>query len=178
MQRQPRGPVGGIYSISSSGELHLEYQGIGIPNTFASGVNGEMFISDSFRQKTYKCTLDNDNDNVWLSSDNVFLNLNGTVVTPDGGAVDELGNLWIALWDGFSICCYSPQGKLLTEVKLPVPRPTNCCFGGPDMDILYITTASDGLNQEQLEKSPFSGMTFFCKPDAKGLRQPTFNMDL
>lgn len=33
-------------------------------------------------------------------------------------------------------------GKIETEIKLPVKQITSAAFGGPNLDILYVTTAN------------------------------------
>ena len=36
---------------------------------------------------------------------------------------------------------YDPDGKLMQTITLPTDLPTCCEFGGPNLDILYVTTA-------------------------------------
>ncbi|GAA2800380.1 SMP-30/gluconolactonase/LRE family protein [Kitasatospora paracochleata] len=64
---------------------------------------------------------------------------------PDGLTVDADGCLWIALWGGGRIVRVSPEGRVLTEIAVPVAQPASCAFGGPDRDVLYVTTAREGL---------------------------------
>jgi sugar lactone lactonase YvrE len=61
---------------------------------------------------------------------------------PDGMAVDEDGRLWVCLWEGSAVRCYSPVGEIDGIVHVSAPRVTSCAFGGPDLDVLYITTAN------------------------------------
>ena len=63
--------------------------------------------------------------------------------------VDSAGNLWIAIWGGGEVRCYSPTGQQLAVVEVAAPNVTSVAFVGPDLDILLITTAS-----EQLTASP------------------------
>ena len=65
---------------------------------------------------------------------------------PDGMTVDAQGCLWIAMWAGGRVVRLSPAGELLSEVVVPVEQPTSCAFGGPDLDVLYVTTAREGLD--------------------------------
>lgn len=60
---------------------------------------------------------------------------------PDGLAVDELGRLWSALWDGHGLAVIEPDGRAAAFVELPVRRPTACAFGGPAGRHLLVTSA-------------------------------------
>ena len=66
----------------------------------------------------------------------------------DGMTVDAEGSIWLSLWDGWWVRRYAPDGTLQRTIRLPVDEVTGCTFGGPDMDILYITTASFKLSEE------------------------------
>ena len=62
---------------------------------------------------------------------------------PDGMTLDEEGNLWVAQWGGGKVCCYAAEsGRKIAEVVLPTSNVSSCCFGGRDLDCLYITTAT------------------------------------
>jgi sugar lactone lactonase YvrE len=89
-------------------------------------------------------------------------------VKPDGLAVDAQGNVWIAIWDGWRVERWSPDGALQRTIRLPVPRPTSVAFGGPDLATLYITTARVRLPTEALAQTPLSGALFEYTPDVRG----------
>jgi len=62
---------------------------------------------------------------------------------PDGMTIDENGHLWVALWGGGRITKWDPKtGGLLQMIPFPAKNITSACFGGPTMDILYVTSAS------------------------------------
>jgi len=88
--------------------------------------------------------------------------------SPDGMTLDADGGLWVAHWGGSRVCHYLPDGRLDCEVLLPVSQVSCCCFGGPDLDTLFITTASSGLSPEQLAAEPHAGGVFACRPGATG----------
>jgi sugar lactone lactonase YvrE len=82
---------------------------------------------------------------------------------PDGLTIDTDGNLWVALWGGSAVRCYTPTGHLAEHLPLPVTQVTACTFGGPNLDELYITTSQQGVTQ------PEAGALFRTKPGAHGL---------
>ena len=79
---------------------------------------------------------------------------------PDGLCVDTDGNLWVAIWGGGEVRCYTPAGERLATVSVPAPHTTSVAFVGPDRDLLLITTATDQLSAAQLDAHPLSGRLF------------------
>lgn len=68
---------------------------------------------------------------------------------PDGMTVDTEGCLWIALWGGGRIVRLSPDGDTLGSVPIPVAQPSSCAFAGPELDVLVVTTAREGLDLDE-----------------------------
>lgn len=71
-----------------------------------------------------------------LSGERLF-----AVVTPgfpDGLKVDQDGRVYTSSFSGVQI--FNPDGRLLGEIHLP--GAVNFCFGGPEADLLLITTDS------------------------------------
>jgi sugar lactone lactonase YvrE len=81
-------------------------------------------------------------------------------VVPDGLTVDADGGVWVAVWEGYALLHHDPAGQLIETVDLPAARVTSCVFGGPDLDRLYITTAS-GPGES-------AGALFVCEPGVTG----------
>jgi sugar lactone lactonase YvrE len=57
---------------------------------------------------------------------------------------------------------------------LPVSNVTCCCFGGDQLDVLYISTARQRMTPEQIEREPLAGGLFACRPGAVGLPEARF----
>jgi len=93
---------------------------------------------------------------------------------PDGMTVDAEGCLWVALWGGGAVRRYAPSGQLEQVVTLPASQITNCCFGGPGLRELYVTSARAGLTREALAVEPHPGALFRVRPDATGLPAAAF----
>jgi sugar lactone lactonase YvrE len=90
---------------------------------------------------------------------------------PDGMAVDARGDLWVAVWDGWRVLHLRPDGTPAGSIELPVSRVTSCCFGGPDLQDLFITTAWQHMDERDRGAEPLAGGIFHCRPGAVG--QPT-----
>ena len=91
---------------------------------------------------------------------------------PDGMAVDAEGCLWVALHGGWGLNRYSAEGELLTTVRLPVANVTSCCFGGPELRDLYVTTRRESLSDAELAQQPLAGALLRLDPGVAGL--PTY----
>ena len=90
---------------------------------------------------------------------------------PDGMCIDAEGKLWIALFGGGAVTRWNPlDGRLMQTVELPCRQVTSCCFGGPDLDQLLITTARRGLDAQELGEQPLAGGLFQLSPGIKGCR--------
>ena len=63
---------------------------------------------------------------------------------PDGMCLDEAGNMLICAHNGGVVSVHAPDGAPLAPIEVEDPRLTNCCFGGPDFQTLYITESGLG----------------------------------
>lgn len=92
---------------------------------------------------------------------------------PDGMTIDEEGMLWVAHWGGYKVSRIDPQtGKTLQQISIPAKQVTSCCFGGRNLDELYVTSARTGLDDAELQRYPHSGGVFRIKLSVKG--SPTY----
>jgi D-xylonolactonase len=65
-------------------------------------------------------------------------------IVPDGMAVDEDGNLWVADLSGSrAVRVFTPSGQEVHRIAVPAVRPTSLVFGGADRRDLYIVTADN-----------------------------------
>jgi sugar lactone lactonase YvrE len=85
---------------------------------------------------------------------------------PDGLTVDADGRIWVALWGGSAVHCYTPDGALAERLDLPTSHVTACTFGGPALDTLYITTSQDGID---MSAEPLAGALFQAHVGVRGL---------
>lgn len=66
----------------------------------------------------------------------------GKGLTPDGLAVAADGSVWVALASSGCVAVFEPDGSERMRVEVPQPMVTSVCFGGADMQDLYIVTGS------------------------------------
>jgi len=110
-----------------------------------------------------------------ISNRRAVVSVAGEHGQPDGMAIDIEGKLWVAHWDGCCVCRWDPtNGNLIQKVRLPVSRPTSCAFAGQNLDTLYVTSASAGLDAVALAKQPKAGGLFQFNPRVRGLTSFSF----
>ncbi len=63
---------------------------------------------------------------------------------PDGLAVSVDGAVWVAVARGSAIIVFEPDGRERERIPCPLPMVTSVCFGGDDLQDLYVVTGSDG----------------------------------
>ena len=86
--------------------------------------------------------------------------------------MDADGCVWNAQWGGWRVVRYRPDGSVDRIVQMPVEQPTSCCFGGANLDVLFVTSARNGLDREALEQSPLSGSVFALSGVGRGMPVP------
>ncbi|MEO7720372.1 MAG: SMP-30/gluconolactonase/LRE family protein [Pseudolysinimonas sp.] len=90
-------------------------------------------------------------------------------VNPDGMCVDADGRLWIAIWGGGQVRCYSPDGVLTRTIEVPSANTSCVAFAGPDLSTMVITTATKDLGDDELARSPLAGRLFTVDAGVRGL---------
>ena len=148
-----------------TGGLRREDDRAQLHNGMAISANAEaFFLSHSNEGVIYK--FDFDVTGAGLSARTEFARVPTDVGLPDGAAVDTDGCYWCALHGAGRLRRYTPKGRLDQEVELPVSKPTMCAFGGDDLDTIYVTSASEGVN---IADEPFAGALLRFRPGAKGI---------
>ncbi|WP_051332612.1 SMP-30/gluconolactonase/LRE family protein [Cucumibacter marinus] len=95
---------------------------------------------------------------------------------PDGMSVDAEGNIWCAMWDGWSLIRLSPEGEELDRYPMPVRRPSSATFCGESLDQLAITSATVGFTSQDYIKSPRAGGLFLAPAGCSGQRPNLFGV--
>ncbi|HEV7809348.1 MAG TPA: SMP-30/gluconolactonase/LRE family protein [Candidatus Limnocylindrales bacterium] len=87
---------------------------------------------------------------------------------PDGLTLDQDGFVWVALFDGWGVERYSPDGRLDRRINVPAAQCTSVAFGGPNYEDLFITTGQEGFPHGGKADQPHAGGVFRCRPGVRG----------
>jgi len=173
MNNITRDPEGVLYCLDPHGKLVEMLSGIRIPNSLAWSPDGRtMYFADSLLHTIHAYAFDPATGT--QGAKRLFARTDPPAI-PDGGTVDRDGYLWSAEYDGWRLTRYAPDGRIDRVVELPVQRPTSCMFGGPSLDILYVTTAKQRLSEAELARQPLAGALLALDVGVRGLPEPRFN---
>jgi sugar lactone lactonase YvrE/DNA-binding IclR family transcriptional regulator len=165
--------TGALYSIEPDGSWARRAKGFTVANGLDWSPDGRTFyFADSIPGRIY--AFDFDVESGEIDRRRIFAEVDPKEGRPDGLAVDSEGFIWCAIWDGWCVRRYAPDGSLEREVRLPVPRPTSVAFGGDDLRTMFITTARIRLSSRVLAEAPFSGGLFAMPAPAPGLPASDF----
>jgi sugar lactone lactonase YvrE len=162
---------GGLYCLDLNQTFTKRVDDIAVANGLAwSPDNRIMYHTDSLTNIIY--AYDYDLQTGTLGTKRIFADLTATDELPDGAAIDQAGNYWVAIHNRRKIAQFSPSGKRLTDIAIPVPQPSMVAFGGTDYKTLYITTARQNLSEEELLQYPEAGGLFALQTEYSG--QPSY----
>lgn len=117
---------------------------------------------------------DFDVDTGHVANRRAFARFSGETDRPDGAAVDSDGCYWSAFYRGGKIVRLSPRGERVAEYAVPAMCPTMCAFGGPDLKTLYVTSARQMRDADELSRLPLSGGIFAMRVATPGMAEPKF----
>jgi sugar lactone lactonase YvrE len=162
-----------LYRLSSDLDLAPVLEDMMISNGLAFSPDGRTMYHADTPARTVRA-YDFDGAHGAPSNGRVFARFDGENDRPDGAAVDSEGCYWSAFYRGGKLVRLSPQGRLLAEYAVPAMCPTMCAFGGEDLRTLYVTTARQMREADELARLPESGGIFAMRVDVAGLPEPKF----
>lgn len=165
----PRQPIGSLYCFDTDRTLRKMETHVTVSNGLTWNPDYTvMYYIDTGTRKIV--AYDYDLESGDISGKRVIIEFPETVGYPDGMTADQEGMLWVAMWGGWKVARWNPNtGDLLATYDIPAKNISACCFGGPDLSDLYITTARKGRPQGVDETQPHAGGLFRLKTDTKGL---------
>jgi sugar lactone lactonase YvrE len=162
-ESNPSKADGSIYMVDEKLEIHKIFDNIYISNSLTFSTNNKyIYYADTFKKKIYRTNLSKDILNIKASE--IFVDNTNLKGFPDGSTLDINGYLWNAEWNGGQVVCYDLNGDIINRIKTPMNRPTCCAFGGPNMNVLFITSALE----KKANRSNLSGQTISINTDKVG----------
>ena len=164
--------IASLYRMDTDLSVHRMIEGIGCCNGLAWSPDSRvMYFSDSHTPIIRAYDFDPATGNI--ENQRVFVELEGKDIC-DGATVDAEGCYWATIPFTGKVNRYDPQGKLMQTIHMPTDLPTCCEFGGPNLDILYVTTAVLKRPAEHFVRQKNPGGLFALDVGVKGLPLPAF----
>lgn len=183
--RQGRFVVGGIDEdglkqtstlTRYDGAIETLLGGIGCSNSICFSPDGRwMYFTDTPTKTIHRYAYDGEA----LGPAEVFAAAGGgRQGFPDGACVDADGAVWSTRFWGGHIQRILPDGAEDVRIDVDAPQVSCACFGGPDLDRMFITTAQEALPEKMAVAAPLSGGLFVAEPGVKGLPENRYGKRL
>jgi sugar lactone lactonase YvrE len=132
-------PFGGLYRLDPDRTITELDTGVHQSNGHCFSPDGmTLYCADSFLHTMY--AYDYDPASGAVSGKRVFAHTKALGGVPDGSTVDADGTVWMALFRAGKIAAFRADGSLQQLVDVPASLPSSVAFGGPSLDVLYVTT--------------------------------------
>jgi len=166
-------PTGSLYRLDGDLSCRRVVEGLVCPNALGWSPDGRtMYHADTCYRTVWAWDFDPDRGDI--AKRRLFVQVPAADGAPDGATVDAEGFVWLAHWDGWRITRYDPTGRGDRVVRLPVQRPTCPAFGGPGLDVLYVTSASINHTEAEHVRQPWAGGLLALDPGVRGLPDARF----
>ncbi len=136
---------GALHVLNPDWSSDVVLDGLTLPNGMGWSPDSRVFyLADS--EERVILAFDFDLAQGTLSGRRILVAFGERDGKPDGLCVDATGDLWVAMWGGSRVLHLSPLGEIRDVVSVPVRQPSSCAFAGRALDVLYVTSAREGLN--------------------------------
>jgi D-xylonolactonase len=145
---------GGVFRFERDGSAALLWRGTGCSNGMGFSPDLRTFYwTCSTRRRLY--AFDYDRATGSLEHERIFYQAGNEEGIPDGLTVDAEGHVWSARWDGFALVHHAPDGRVVETFSFPVAKVSSVCFGGPDLDQMFLTSAGGAPGSDTLDGAVF-----------------------
>lgn len=145
------------------GELRRLFADITITNAICFAPEKDIaYFADTATATIMRVALDADG---WPVGDpHIHIDLSSEGFNPDGAVIDADGGLWSAQWGAHRVARYDRHGHFDRAIELPAAHISCPSIGGPELDMMFATSALEGLDAP----SAADGCTFAVAAGCKG----------
>ena len=156
-----------LYRLDPDASLTVAVDGVTISNGIDWSPDGTLcyYVDSPLRRVD---VFDYDVTTGDLSNRRPFVDVSDVPGMPDGLTVDASGGVWVAFFGGARVCRFSADGTLTTIVHLPGTLVTSGCFGGPDLEDLFISTSTEDMPASAVAREPAAGGVFTVRTAWRG----------
>ena len=153
MDTKEAGKNASLYRLDPDLTVHKLDGDIIVSNGPCWSPDGSIFyFTDSWSREIWAYDYDLETGNV--SNRRTFATLETNTGAADGSTVDAEGCVWNAqVYDG-KLVRYSPDGHVDRVIEMPVKKVSSVMFGGPNLDVLYVTS----MAKRHLPTNPHDGV--------------------
>jgi D-xylonolactonase len=151
-------PRCGLYRVDLDGTITKLFDGTGCSNGMGFSLDLKTFY--------WTCTttrrifqFDYNQRSGAIANQRLFYQAPADEGLPDGLTIDADGAVWSARWSGSAVLRHGLDGQVLDRFQMPAKNITSICFGGDNMKDLFITSAKDTENPEELAGALFQLLT-------------------
>ena len=166
-------PVGALFRLDTDLSVHELDRGIVCSNGPCFSPDGRtLYFADTGRRAIY--AYDYDTETGAVRSRRVFASFEGMRGLPDGATVDAEGFVWsVEVYSG-RLVRFDPNGVIDRIVNLPVESTTSLTFGGPDLDVVYVTSMARPYQGSYHRHREAGGLFAVTGLGVRGLPEPRF----
>jgi sugar lactone lactonase YvrE len=174
-ETEPRTGRGSLYCIDGNGRATRRESGVKIANGLCwSPDSTRLYFADSPSGEIH--CYDFNAATGTIANRQLFARITDGA-HPDGAATDSQGFVWSAHWGAGRVVRYTPDGTIDEVLEVPARQPTCVAFGGPALDLLFVTSARAGLTETERAAQPSAGDVFVYKIGYAGLPESRFILD-
>ena len=165
-------PIGNLYRLDTNGQVTRHASEVLLTNGMGWTTDHRTFYyTDTMRHVIY--AYDFEPETGLISKRRNFIEFD-TDTFPDGLTVDAQNGLWVAIYGKGKVSRFDAEGHWLEDILLPVSQVTSCCFGGPHLKHLLITTSQQLFTPEKAAQEPLAGRCFVVETNVTGQVEPRF----
>ena len=163
---------GSLYCLNHDLTINKTIGGLSIPNSLCWSPDGKSMYHTDTPSRQIK-QYDYNGDSGTFDNQRDFVTTRESCY-PDGSIVDAQGFLWNAQWGSNTVVRYSPNGEEDLVVDVPASQPSCVAFGGKKLNLMFVTSAWQDLDNAARLADPRAGSLFIYETEYAGLIESGF----